>query len=207
MKPIALTGNIGCGKSTVASLLAKLPRVVVFDCDTIAKEIIFSRKYNKEIAEIFGYGILTTHISEYAISDQIDIKMMAMRMFEDPEKKRRLESLIHPLVWEVIAEKIKNLPEHTISIVESAIIFEIGWENRFECVIAAICDENVARKRLRKKRWMSNSEIDSRLRSQLPPHEKARRAQFVIDTNCTLDELEVQILKLYETLTKKGNDV
>lgn len=193
MKPYGLTGNIGCGKSTVAALLASYPDVVVFDSDRIAKEIILSESYRSTIVTIVG-GEVVTPLG-------IDVKRLTGIIFTDPQKKKQLEAFVHPLVWAAILEDVAKIPEK-IAIVESAILYEVGWEKRFAGMIVAACSKEEQYRRLSTNRNMSDVDIRLRVSSQLPQDAKRDRAQFVIDTDCTMEQLEKKVAVLYQLLKR-----
>lgn len=195
MKPFGLTGNIGCGKSTVATLLSKYPDVLILDCDQIAKEIISSEAHQKEINHILGTDVFP--------KEKADFKAIAKIIFEEPEKKRLLETLIHPLVWSIVDQRAAAIGETKICIVESAIIFETDSENRFAAIIVATCNPHEQFRRMRDNRHMDDVQIGARLDQQLPSEEKVRRAQFVIHTDCDLDQLKDRVSDLYHNLKQQ----
>lgn len=192
MKPFGLTGNIGCGKSTVAALLSTYPDVLILDCDQIAKEIISSKAHQREINHILGTDVFP--------NEKADFKAIAKIIFEKPEKKRLLETLIHPLVWSVVDERVAVVCKTKICIVESAIIFETDNENRFAAIIVATCNPHEQFRRLRDNRQMKDVQIQARFAQQLSSEEKVRRAQFVIHTDCSLGQLEDRVSELYHNL-------
>ena len=194
MNVFGLTGNIGCGKSTVASLLSQHGDVSVIDCDKIAKNLIASGTYRQEINTLLG--------EEVFYEEEVDFTLMAEIIFQDPEKKKALEALIHPLVWKAVEREAAKLSDQSICIIESAIIYETSTENKFGAVIVATCEEDEQIRRLRENRHMSEDGIVARLESQISQAEKVRRAQFVIKTNCSLEELKERVHTLYETLKK-----
>lgn len=195
MKPFGLTGNIGCGKSTVATLLSKYQDVLILDCDQIAKEIISSETHQKEINHILGTDVFP--------SRRADFKTIANIIFEESEKKRLIEALIHPLVWSVVDERVTEVGKSGVCVVESAVIFEAYSENRFAAIIVATCNVYEQFRRLRESRKMKDVQIQARLDQQLPSEEKVQRAQFVIHTDCDLDQLKDRVSDLYHNLKQQ----
>ena len=195
MKPFGLTGNIGCGKSTVATLLSKYPDVLIIDCDRIAKDIISSDEHRQQINTILGINVF--------LDDKVDFRAIARIIFEIPEKKRSLETLIHPLVWAVVDEKTASAGNSKICVVESAIIFETTSEGKFAAIIVATCNPHEQFRRLRENRHMDDVQIQARLDQQLPSSVKEQQAQFVIHTNCSLDQLEDRVSDLYNNLKQQ----
>lgn len=195
MKPFGLTGNIGCGKSIVASLLSKYPDVLILDCDQIAKEIISSEDHRKEISSILGMDVFP--------NGKTDFKAIAEIIFNEPEKKRLLEALLHPLVWSIVDQRVARVGETKICIVESAIIFETGTRSKFTAVIVATCSVDEQFRRLRENRKMKDVQIQARLDQQLPSEEKIQQAQFVIRTDCSLNQLKDRVSDLYHNLKQQ----
>lgn len=192
MKVFGLTGNMGCGKSTVAIILATLPDAVIFDCDLIAKEIIRTGKYADQIKDILGEGVF--------LNGKLNLLLVANAIFSDSIKKKAFEELIHPLVWREVEERLESGDPSKIYIIESALIYETDSESRFDAVILAACSKEVQMERLTKNRKMLRSDIEARLKDQIPTQEKQEYAQYIIDTDCTLLELETRVRALYEEL-------
>lgn len=195
MRPFGLTGNIGCGKSTIASLLTKYPDVLVIACDRIAKEIILSNEHRQQINAILGSNIF--------MSEGVNFQVIAEIIFKEPKKKRLLEGLIHPLVWEIVDQEIATVGDSKICVVESAIIFETDNVDRFTAIIVAVCNPYEQFRRLRKNRQMDDVQIQARIAQQLSSSEKEHRAQFIIHTDCKLDQLEDRVSNLYYDLKKQ----
>lgn len=193
MKLFGLTGNIGCGKSTVAKLLVVQGDIVVFDCDKIAKEIIASDAVRQDLVKIVGLGIFS---NDYTV----DWKKLARIIFSDRRKKFRLEHLVHPLVRETIAQEAECLSQDMIGIVESAIIYETSWSDAFNGVVVATCGRSEQVRRLKESRNMSEEDIFARTNAQLPQYEKEHRANFVISTDCSPMQLESNVIELYNKL-------
>lgn len=199
LRALGLTGNIGCGKSTVASLLSKYPNVFVLDCDVIAKKVLHERRYKRKINAILK--------TDAFIDDKPDLKLIAMLIFENPKMKMALEKLIHPIVWDRVREKVNQLNSQNdglnICIVESAIIYETDKHELFDGIITVTCPLEEQFRRLKKNRKMSHDEIRIRIDQQMQPWEKAVRAQYVIDTGCRIDQLRVKVKRLYRQIKQE----
>lgn len=195
MKPFGLTGNIGCGKSTVATLLSKYQDVLILDCDRISKEIISGNGHRQQINTILGTNVF--------LDEKVDFQAIARIIFEAPKKKRLLETLIHPLVWITVDERIASAGDSKICVVESAIIFETESEGKFVAIIVATCNPYEQFRRLRDNRHVDDVHIQIRLDQQLPSSVKKQRAQFVIHTDCSLDQLKDRVSDLYHNLKRQ----
>jgi len=180
MNAYGLTGNMGCGKSTVAEFLKKHEDICILDCDQISKEILFDKKNKSKIEKI-----LETEVGEAEI------------IFRYPIKKQKLEEFIHPLVWQEVKKQIENGPKNTIFIVESALIYETKMENNFKGIILVTCDKKEQYKRIKKRNNWTNKEINERLKNQLPDKDKKKNILIKIDTSCSIKELESKVEKIY----------
>ena len=195
MKAFGLTGNIGCGKSTVAALLSGHPDILVIDCDRIAKKIISGGMYRRDINAILGV--------EAFPNGEVDTRIIAKTIFNDPAKLTAFEALIHPLVWtavEELTEKSSTGHGGRICVVESAIIYETGSEDKFTAIIVATCKRDEQLRRLRENRKMSEFDIQARFGQQMPLQEKEAHADIVIHTDCNIQELRNRVQDLYHKL-------
>lgn len=194
MKPFGLTGNIGCGKSTVAGMLAKHDDVTLVDCDHFAKAIMDGSEYRLAISQALGFDAFA--------SGAINRKLIATIIFNDPEKKKRLEAVVHPAVWAEVQAIADGLDVRRLCIVEAAIIYETGDEFRFAEMIVAACSAEEQRHRLFIDRHMDLVDLERRISSQMPSGEKEKRAKFVINTDCDLAELEKRVAQLHTELKR-----
>lgn len=192
-KPIGLTGNIGCGKSTVADFLRK-NGAIVLDMDSMAKEILFS------LPKDF---INRTLEADVFTEDKLDTKKVAQIIFSDTGKRRALEDIVHPKLWEKIDKVIESVDNETLVFVESAILYEKGSDKNCELTVAVTCSKDVQIKRLLDKRGMTLSDIEVRIATQIPNKEKEKMAQFVVSTDCDLFELEERVKTLFLQIKNK----
>jgi dephospho-CoA kinase len=137
---------------------------------------------------------------------KVDLQAIAAIIFNDAAKKRAFEALIHPLVWLAVEEKVDTEGVGKICIVESAIIYETGSEHMFTGIIVAACDSEEQFRRLKQNRGMGETNIRARLTQQLSSPEKETRADFVIHTDCEMEELKGRVENLHTVLKqRKGN--
>ncbi len=191
MRAFGLTGSIGCGKSTVARLLSEYPDIMVIDCDRIAKEVMENEEYRGRVGDIVGIDITP--------GVPLDFHLIGSLVFADPKKKKSLEEFVHPLVWAAVEDQVAYTP-NKIRIVESAIIFETGSEQHFIATIAVTCKLSEQFRRLIEDRGMKSSSVLERINGQLSSREKAARSQYVINTDCSLEELRQRVDALYRVL-------
>jgi len=185
------------GKSTVLHIFAKLG-AITWDSDEIVRTLLEEEDVLKRIRRLLGSGV-------FYKSGRLNKKKVARAIFENDALRRSLEDIIHPLVFQevhTLAEGLKGTDK--IVVVEVPLLFERGYEKRFDRTITVCTDEKVALYRLG-KRGIRNQEAMVRLKSQLPIKEKMQRADFVIDNNGTFQETTDQVRSIYEKLSEAGN--
>lgn len=195
MEAYGLTGNIGCGKSTVAKILAKFKGVAVFDCDQISKELMSSGRYIKEINTI-----LQDNVFDITHGNRPDLPKIAKIIFSHPERKMALEKFIHPFVWQEVEQQVNAQDGKKLCVVESAIIFETRNQDRFTDIITVTCNQVEQLRRLRENRKMSEDQIKARIVQQVPSSYKEKNARYVINTDCSPEQLEQRVESLYRQL-------
>ena len=125
----------------------------------------------------------------------MDREKIAEIVFSDPKRRKELEGVIHPHVFEKIKEKI-NASEKRIILVEVPLLFEAGFETLFDKILVVTCNSSVKLKRLKRKRFPA-SEVRARERAQMPESQKAQRADFVIDNSKTIYQTQREIERLW----------
>lgn len=183
LKKIAITGGVASGKTTVCRIFEEFGATVVF-ADAIVHELLKTDTAlkNKIIGE-FG--------SELVKNGQIDRKILGNLVFKDEKALKKLEAILHPAVLKKIDEEYK-VAKGTSFVVEIPLLFEIGAEERFDVVIAVLCDERVAKKRFEH----GEKEYDLRMQQQLKPEVKAAKAHYTITNNGTLGDLRYSVIRI-----------
>jgi dephospho-CoA kinase len=186
---VALTGGIASGKSTVLKMFKELGAKVL-DCDRIAKAL--TRKGNrgyKRIVKEFGPEILDD-------KGRIDRKKLAQIVFFDEEKRKKLNSLIHPLVYERLEERMRRMKEDVV-IVDIPLLVESGGERLFDKIIVVYSEPFVQLNRLI-IRGISEGEALARMRSQASWEERLRVADFVIRGDVDIEETKREVEKIWK---------
>ncbi|MCX7977963.1 MAG: dephospho-CoA kinase [Bdellovibrionaceae bacterium] len=194
MKWIALTGGIGTGKTTVAKLIQSLG-VPVVDADQIAREVLEKgQPAYDEVVRHFGRGILLP-------DGRVDRRNLGRIVFQNSSELNVLENIVHPRVQ----EKVKKIREelkasgHPLAFYDVPLLFEKGIFG-FDAVVCVVTSPQVQKERLRARGGLSDAEIEERISSQLPLHEKASRSDYVIDNDKDLASLKVQVAQLVQRL-------
>jgi len=177
---VALTGGIGSGKSLVGEILEELGALVI-DSDQLAREVIErgSPGY-EEVVTAFGDSILS--------EGQIDRSKLAAVVFNETDLRRKLESIIHPLVREAAEKLAKKLPSGAILINQIPLLVESDGAKRFDYVVTVSADEEIRRERLR-LRGLKDYEITQRMAAQVSDSEREKIADYIIRNDASIDEL------------------
>lgn len=186
---VGLTGNIGSGKSTAASLFSELG-VPTFDTDRIGHELLESdSRIRTVIVKAFGKRIITDGV--------IDRRSLGEIVFGDPQKKERLESILHPAIMSSVDERLRQHSGKSYAVVEVPLLYEAGLSGEFDYVILVKADEKIAVERAATKLGISKEAVMKRLATQIAQSEKEKFADFVIANNGTADDLKKKVELLH----------
>jgi dephospho-CoA kinase len=177
---VALTGGIGSGKSLVGEILEELGALVI-DSDQLAREVIErgSPGY-EEVITAFGDSILS--------EGQIDRAKLAAVVFKEEDLRKKLESIIHPLVREAAEKLARNLPSGAILVNQIPLLVESDGAKRFDFVITVSADEEIRRERLR-LRGLKDYEITERMAAQVADLDREKIANYILRNDGSIDEL------------------
>ena len=192
---VGLTGSVGTGKSTVASLFKELGAYVI-DWDELAREVTRPHlKAWKEIVEYFGKGILNEDLT-------INRQKLADIVFSNKEKVAKLDQIIHPEVFmedERITDEIKSLDPDALVIKDIPLLFELTRPVYVDKMVVVSASEQTQLRRLEQK-GMSREDAQRRIKFQLPLEEKIKSADFVINNDGSLEETKRQVEEIYTLL-------
>jgi dephospho-CoA kinase len=187
VKVIGLTGNIGCGKTTVASWLRELG-VAVLDLDAVARQIRNNdAEARRRIEARFG---------------TIEAGRLAAIVFSDPQALRDLEAILHPLVRNEARARLAELEAAGVeaACIEAIKLLESPLHDRCDETWVVRCDEDDALRRMVATRRMSEPDARARLANQSPQESKVAEADVVIDGSASLDEAHRQVEAAYRAL-------
>jgi len=173
---LGLTGSIGMGKSTAAAALRRLG-VPLYDADA-------------EIHQMLGPGGAAVTRVEAAFpgvcSHQggIDRARLGQRVFGKPEELRRLERILHPMVRAVERSWVAQQRGRgsKLVVLDIPLLFETDRIDRVDGVIVVSAPARLQRERVLRRKGMTEERLAAILKTQLPDHEKRRRADFVVST-------------------------
>lgn len=191
---VALTGGIGAGKSEVARLLAALGAVVV-DADALAREVVEpgTPGLAAVVAE-FGPGVL-------APDGSLDRAALGRTVFADPQRRRALEAIVHPLVARRSAELVAAAPRDGVVVYDVPLLVENGLQDGYDAVVVVDAPDEVRLARLA-ARGMPAEDARARMAAQATREQRLAAATQVIDNGAGLDHLRAQVRELWKLLTR-----
>jgi len=196
MLRVGLTGSIGVGKSFVGSVFAQLG-CRLLDADDTAREVVSPGTEGlKNIVNEFGPEVLQS-------DGGLDRKVLGSIVFANPDKRQRLNAILHPRIIER-QDEILNAWEsddpHGIAIVDAALMIESGGYKRFDKLIVVHCRPEVQLERLMLRDGLSLAEAQRRIDSQMPQSEKQKFADYLIDTSDGFELTRQRTREVYDQL-------
>jgi dephospho-CoA kinase len=190
---VAITGNIGSGKSTFTKFLFEAGCPVIL-ADDISKEILASDPEVKvQVIEEFG--------AESFQGNKINKKYIADRIFSDPKKLKKINSILHPRVRKRIDYLSKEyFKESNIVFVEAALIYESKIETLYDYVVLITADKNVRMKRSTMTKKFSEEEFINRDSNQMNDKSKMKKADFIFTNDGSKAELKQKAILLINLL-------
>lgn len=188
-----LTGSIATGKSTVAAMLRELGAVVL-DADQIAREVVAMGEPGwKQVAEAFPDVI--------GEDGTIDRRKLGRLVFADAQQRRKLEAIIHPLVFERIKTQGQLLEQdNQIVFADIPLLYETNSHTWLDWVVVVYVPQEVQLRRLIQRDKLSEAEAWSRIQAQMSIEEKRKLADYVIDNSGSLAETKVQVDRLWHQI-------
>ena len=187
---LGLTGGIATGKSTAARLLHDLADLTAFDADACVHELLATDQ-----------EVISAIRLEFSLANTpLDRATLRQIVFRDPEARRRLESILHPLVraqWQGVADDCRAHGRRLLA--DIPLLFETGAASAFDATIVVAASPQVQRQRLA-SRGLDLKMIDAMLASQWPIRQKVGLADHVIWNDGSPAELERQCALLLDAL-------
>jgi dephospho-CoA kinase len=195
---IGLTGGIGAGKSTVTQMLEDLGAVVI-DADRVGHQIYLpDLPAWREIVDGFGETVLNADRT-------INRQALGKIVFADPEALRTLNRILHPKMFDRMAELIAELRGRggmKAIVVEAAVLIEANWQPLVDQVWVVVASEPVVVDRLAKQRSLCAEQVRTRIAAQVSNDERLKHAQVVIRNDGSLEEVRSAVQRAWDQLCR-----
>ncbi len=190
---VGLTGGVASGKSTVSAILAQLGAVVI-DADLLAREVVAPGTEGlAAVVEEFGPDVLGP-------DGGLDRPRLGALVFADPERRRALESIIHPRVRARAAEIAAAAPAGAVVVHDIPLLAETGQAASFEAVVVVDVPVKVQVDRMVRVRGMSEADARARIAAQADRDARLAVATYVVENTGDLDELRARVEEVYRTI-------
>ena len=191
MKIIGLTGGIGSGKSSVLEIFKKIG-ISTYNADESAKKLISSdKKIIYSIKQLFGEDIYD--------KNELNSKLVSKIVFNDKEKLKSLNSIIHPAVAIDFDNFCFKHRDETYIVKEAAIIFETKTDNLFNKIIYVKAPKEIRIDRVMQRDNLSRDDVLNRIQNQINETSIIDKCDFIID-NINFSELEEKVIEIHNTL-------
>ena len=190
---IGLTGGIGTGKTQVSNILKSLGATAI-NADQVGHEAYLPHTDTwREVVAAFGEDILDS-------DDQIVRAKLGAIVFSDPAELQKLNSIVHPRIYDMIIDRIKSLSGNgvQVAVVEAALLIEANWTPLADEVWVVTTPRETALSRL-SGRGMDAERAESIIESQMPQDERETYADAIIDNDSGLQELEQSVRDVWES--------
>ena len=196
MLKVGLTGGIGSGKSTASKFFEKLGAFIL-DADKEAKNLLEKNEIvQHEVISEFGTDIINT-------TGKVDKNKLARVAFQDVDHQRRLNSVVHPYIYDLIDktfDKVLNDGKYAVFIIDAAMIYESGYDIHLDYIIVITAQLKNRMERALSRKTLTREEILKRIEFQWPEEEKVGMGDFVIHNDGSEKELNDNIKSIIKKL-------
>jgi dephospho-CoA kinase len=187
---VGLTGGVASGKSTVAAMLGELGAVII-DADALAREVV--AKGTRGLAAVvdeFGEELLGT-------DGELDRPAMGRLVFNDEQARKRLEAIVHPLVFERIVELEEQAPADAVVVHDIPLLAESGRADTFDAVVVVDAPPELQLERMLGDRGWTEEDARSRIRAQASREDRLTIASHVIENTGTREDLRRRVAEVF----------
>lgn len=191
MQIIAITGSIGCGKTTLAGIIRQAG-YVVYDVDQWCRHLYFEKAFLEKIYQNFPFTFENGSFNKRALRNYV---------FANPDQLRKLEKLTHPFLKKKFLSIIHRYAKtDAVIFIDVAILFEMGWDKYCTCIIVADTDPETQKQRVMLRDHVSAEDFERIVNLQMNNQDKIKRADAVIETNQPLGVLKAQLVEFIDGL-------
>ena len=198
---VGITGRIGSGKTTLATML-EVMGAVVLDADQVGHDVIEIPSVRAKLVARFGADIVTG-------ADTLDRRELGRRAFVDAESKDALENIVRaPLqeeLWKRVRAAAQSLGEEGVVVVDAALILEWGQSESFDRLIVVTASDEQSISRLHSGRGLSAGEVRQRMASQTSSEHQIAQADIVVNNDGDLKALQSAAERIWQALRSSGD--
>jgi dephospho-CoA kinase len=184
---IGLTGGIGTGKSESVKYFMKYGAEII-DCDIIARECSELKEIRAKIKEKYGKDVVK--------GEKIDRKKLKEIVFEDKEKLKQLNEIMHPEILKRVRNKIIENSEKNLIVVDMPLLFEVGFEKEVDKIVLINAPFEVQIERVISRDSLNYDEAIKIIKTQMSMAEKIKKSDYIIDNSGSKKELGEKIFNL-----------
>ena len=194
-KIVGITGGIGSGKSLVSEMFQELGATIV-DADRIAREILEpGGRAFKKVVDSFGKEVLNN-------DGTLDRKKIADIVFSNPDQLELLNSLTHPVVFEVMQEEVERANDGVICL-DVPLLFTCDFPIFCHKTIAVLAPKEIRIHRILKRDQCSVASAEARIANQLSDQEFQEKADICINNDGDVDNLRKHVLEIYHQILER----
>lgn len=191
MKLVAITGSIGCGKTTLSKIVSRLG-YVVYDIDGWVRRLYYQKDFIKVIA---------AHFPEVMEGEKVNKRKLRNLVFGDNARLKVLESLIHPFLKQTLMNvRRRNARRANLFFMDVALLFEMGWDKYCDYIVVADVDYETQKMRVMRRDNISAADFDKINRIQMDNAAKKVLADVIINTDKPINLLKVELLAMIEEI-------
>lgn len=191
MKLAAITGSIGCGKTTLSKIVRRLG-YVVYDIDGWVCRLYYQKDFIKVIA---------AHFPEVMEGEKVNKRKLRNLVFGDNARLKVLESLIHPFLKQTLMNvRRRNARRADLFFMDVALLFEMGWDKYCDYIVVADVDYETQKMRVMRRDNISAADFDKINRIQMDNAAKKVLADVIINTDKPINLLKVELLAMIEEI-------
>lgn len=198
VRRVGLTGGVASGKSTVAGILRELGAYVI-DADALARAAVAPGSAGlAEVVRHFGDAVR-------ASDGSLDRAALGQIVFADPDQRRVLEGIVHPVVRSLAAQSEAQAPPDAIVVHEIPLLVETGQAEDFDAVIVVDVPVALQVDRMVTGRGLSQEEAHRRIAAQAGREERLEAATYVVDNTGTYEDLRHAVTEVFASLCASGS--
>ena len=191
---LGLTGNIGCGKSSVSNIFIE-NNIDVVDADIVARQIFDDKDLLNKVFSTFGDTIKNA-------DGTLNRKALGNIVFGDDEKLTELNNLTHPQIKENILAEVLEYKNQgkKIVVIDAALLIEDDYLPHIDKLLLVTCKKDIQIERIKNRDNCTEEEAVSRINSQMSQEDKSKFADYIIDNSGSPEELKQKVLEFINVL-------